>query len=356
MPGSPGAEPAVRTVADAGERELIARIRRRAPAAPAWVTVPIGDDAAVVEPLRHALVVLTTDALVEGVHFDRRLGSAADAGHRALAVNLSDLAAMGAEPRAALLSLMLPTALSLDEFDDLVDGFLTLAARHRVALVGGNVTRSPGPLVIDVTALGAAGRRRVLPRGGARPGDELFLSGSIGGAAAGLAWLRSQGRQPGDEPGEPEMRECVRRYRRPDARVRLGLLVGRTRAASACVDLSDGLSDAVRQLAQASGVSAVLDADAVPVDPGAQAWFTSQGRDPLQAALHGGDDYELLFAVPSRRRRQFLATARQARETSVTRVGVVEAGSGARLRSGTQESALSAGYEHFGSQGGTGAS
>jgi len=87
-----------------------------------------------------------------------------------------------------------------------------------------------------------------------------------------------------------------------------------------------------------------------------RAWFTSQGRDPLQAALHGGDDYELLFAVPSRRRRQFLATARQARETSVTRVGVVEAGSGARLRSGTQESALSAGYEHFGSQGGTGAS
>ena len=244
MPGSPGtAPPAAATVADLGEHALLARLRARVPPPPAWVSVGIGDDAAVVEPPRNQLEVLTTDVLVEGVHFDRRFSTAADVGHKALAVNLSDLAAMGAEPRAALLSLALPASLAVADFDALLDGFLALAARYRLALVGGNLSQSPGPLVVDVTAVGAARRRRVLTRAGGRPGDELFLSGRVGGAAAGLARLQAlAGVLPGDDD---DARAAVERYRRPEPRVRLGLLVGRNRAASACVDLSDGLADAV---------------------------------------------------------------------------------------------------------------
>ncbi len=132
---------------------------------PPWVVVGPGDDAAVIEPERGALDVLTTDAQVEGVHFDRRFVPPDAIGHRALAVNLSDLAAMGAAPRAALLSLVLPDALEVAAVDGLLDGLLALAARHRVALVGGNITRSPGPLVVDVTVIGSGA---AAPRADAR--------------------------------------------------------------------------------------------------------------------------------------------------------------------------------------------
>jgi thiamine-monophosphate kinase len=175
------------TVADVGEHELIARIRARI-APPPWVVVGPGDDAAVLEPEPRALQLLTTDALVEGVHFDRRFCPAAAIGHKALAVNLSDLAAMGGAPRAALLSLALPGDLPAADAEAIVDGLLALAARFKVALVGGNITRSPGPLVVDVTALGTVGRRRVLTRSGARPGDEVYVTGTLG---AGRACRRS---------------------------------------------------------------------------------------------------------------------------------------------------------------------
>src|SRR6266850_2185758 len=182
------------TVADFTEAGLIARIQECLPPAPAWMVVGIGDDAAVVEPERNRLEVLSVDALVEGVHFDRAFTPPAAVGHRALAVNLSDLAAMGAAPRLALLSLALPAALPIADFDQMIAGLTALAARHRVHVAGGNLTRSPGPLMIDVTVVGTVKRRQALTRGGARPGDVVFVTGSIGGAAAGLQVLKARAR------------------------------------------------------------------------------------------------------------------------------------------------------------------
>ena len=171
-----------------------ARAHRAHPAstslpAPDWLLVGIGDDAAVVEPERNRVEVLSVDALVEGVHFDRAFVPPDAIGHRALAVNLSDLAAMGAAPRLALLSIALPAALPLADFDGIVAGFAALAARHRLHLVGGNLTRSPGPLMIDVTVVGTVKRRQALTRGGARPGDELYVTGThrLGGCRAAAA-------------------------------------------------------------------------------------------------------------------------------------------------------------------------
>src|SRR5438105_5557699 len=147
-------------VSDLTERELVARIQSALQPAPPWLLVGIGDDAAVLEPERNRVDVLTVDAVVEGVHFDRRFTPAAAIGHRALAVNLSDLAAMGASPRMALLSMALPASLAVGDFDGIVDGLASLATRHRVHVIGGNLTRSPGPLMIDVTAVGAVKRRQ----------------------------------------------------------------------------------------------------------------------------------------------------------------------------------------------------
>jgi thiamine-monophosphate kinase len=346
------------TVAEIGEHGLLNRLRARVPDAPGWVTLGIGDDAAVVEPSRGELDVLTTDALVEGVHF-RRDWTAPDAiGHKALAVNLSDLAAMGAAPRAALLSLALPADMLVDDFDSLVGGFLAMAAEARVPLVGGNITRSPGPLMIDVTLMGSVRRRRVLTRRGARDGDALYVTGVLGGAATGLAVLETvsgAGAATAGDSGAAGARDqipsalaaCVSRYERPRARIRTGISVARNRGASACVDLSDGLADAVRQVAQASGLGAVVDAACVPVDAGTAAWAESHDQDAADAAIAGGEDYELLFALAPKRRRRFLGAVLTAGEVTVTRIGRLTREPGIWCERNGQRRPLAGGFRHF---------
>jgi thiamine-monophosphate kinase len=278
------------------------------------------------------------------VHFRRQWSTPQDIGHRALAVNLSDLAAMGASPRALLLSLALPADLPLEDFDGLIDGFTALAAREGAPLVGGNLTRSPGPLVIDVTAIGAARPRRILRRSGARPGDRLFVTGHLGAAAAGLALRTSDADMAAlDE----HQRACVWRYDRPDARLRTGVIVANNRAASACMDLSDGLADAATQIAVASGCGMELNADAVPVHDGARAWAASSGTDALSLAWAGGEDYELLFAVPKRRTRLFLAAIRQAGETHVTEIGLCTKGREVCAVTDGGRAPLPLGFAHF---------
>ncbi len=163
--------PTAATVADFSERELIARITQQLPPRPPWMLVGIGDDAAVVEPERNRVEVLTVDAIVDGIHFDRTFVPPPAIGHRALAVNLSDLAAMGAAPRFALLSFALPPTLPISDFDGIVMGLTSLAALHRMHVAGGNLTRTTGPLTIDVTAIGSVKRRQALMRGGALAGD-----------------------------------------------------------------------------------------------------------------------------------------------------------------------------------------
>jgi thiamine-monophosphate kinase len=323
-------------LADVSERELIARIQRRLPPPPDWMTVGIGDDAAVVEPERNRLDVLSVDALVEGVHFDRAFTPPDAIGHRALAVNLSDLAAMGATPRLCLLSLVLPGAWPVADFEAMLEGLLALAARHRMHVAGGNLARSPGPLVVDVTVSGTIKRRQIATRSGASAGDELYVTGSIGAAAAGLEMLRERGAS-----GSP----CATRYLYPEPRVRLGQLVARNRVASACVDLSDGLADAVHRLAEASGIGVIVDDEALPIEPSARDWFEQRAENASLRAATGGDDYELLFAVRPRARR------RLAQVTPLTRIGVCTPERAVVLRSGSQgqkrDKPLPGGYGHF---------
>lgn len=334
------------SVADLGERRLIERIRQRFSGAEDALLIGIGDDAAVSFPVRGALEVLTTDSLVEGVHFDLAYSTFSDVGFKALAVNASDIAAMGGTPRLALLSLMLPEHMATEDVDALLDGFAEMASAARITLAGGNVTRSPGPLVVDVSLMGSVKPRRILTRSGGRPGHALYVTGSIGAAAAGLGWLR--GRPQGTrEPETPDLKECVDRHRRPVPRLRIGAVAGRTRAASACMDLSDGLADAVRQVAEQSESGARLDADAVPVHRGAAAWFAAQGLDPVAAAMAGGDDYELLFAVPPRFKGRLRNLMRQAQGVPITRIGELTAGRELVVVGGGRSEPLPSGFSHF---------
>ena len=327
------------TVGERGERALLEWLRRHVPAAGVDVIVGIGDDAAVLSPTRGSWLVQTTDALVEGVHFDLRWSTPAEVGRRAVAVNLSDLAAMGARPSWLLLSLVLPDALTVDAFEALVSAVCDAARHAGAALVGGNITRSPGPLVVDITATGHVRPRRVLRRDGARAGDELWLTGSIGAAAAGLAMLRVQ--QPADDT-------CIARYKVPSPRLRDAWAVARDRAARAAVDLSDGLADAVRQLTAASGVGARIDAASLPIEPGARAWFHACGQDPVLAAIGASDDYEMLFAVPPGAKGR-LRAARAASATPFTCIGTLTTHTGCVLTRDGVDEPMPMGFEHFAS-------
>ena len=306
---------------------------------PPWVIVGPGDDAAVLQPERGAFDVVTTDALVDGAHFDLRFVPPDAVGYRALAVNLSDLAAMGAQPRAALLSLILPAALHVDTVDRILDGLLALAATPRVAIVGGNITRTSGPLALDVTALGSVRPRRILTRAGARPGDEVYVTGMLGDAAIGLRALAAS---TGDA-----YPVAAARYLRPEPRVRAGLLLGRTRAASSCMDLSDGLADAVRQVAAASEVGITLDRQAIPIGGDVRRWHEQEGGDPIETALAGGDDYELLFTTRPAHRGRARAAFKLMGDLPITRIGVVTRQRELVVRDEAGVHALPAGYEHF---------
>src|SRR5262249_36682883 len=203
------------------------------------------------------------------------------------------------------------------------------------------ITRSPGPLIVDVTVTGHARPRCVLTRSGGRPGDELYVTGTIGGAAAGLAWWRQRG-APIDG-----MDACVARHRRPPPPRRPAALLGRHRAGGACMDLSDGRADAARQIAGASGTGAQIDASLLPVPAAARDWFARTGADPAMAAVAGGDDYELLFAVPRRARGRLATVVRQARGVPVTRIGALTQEPGAVLLRGGAPEPPPAGFVHF---------
>jgi len=280
-----------------GELGLLRRIRERAGAAGGGLRLGIGDDCALLRPRRGEELAVTTDLSIDGRHFRVGWHPAESVGHRTLARGLSDLAAMGARPVAAFLSLGLPRELVQSArarsawSDGFLDGFLALAEAHRTPLAGGDLAESP-VAVADIVLVGAVARGTALLRSGARPGDLLYVTGSLGGAAAGLARLQELANGPGGTAGKPlripKKLECVLApHLYPQPRVAQGLWLARPGLATAALDLSDGLSTDLGHLCEESGVAAEVDAAALPLHAGAT----------LAQALHGGEDYELLFTA-----------------------------------------------------------
>ena len=264
----------------------------------------IGDDAAVLGPSTgNQEVLITTDLLVEGAHFDPARHPANAVGHKALARGLSDIAAMGARPRYALLSLCLPPWAAKSWKKQFLAGLFRLARRYRVALIGGDVSAG-ATFVSDIIVLGTAARGRTLERRQAKVRQNLYVSGRLGGSAVGLQRLTA---------GTGARDAAVRRHLYPAPRVELGEYLASKLGIRAAMDLSDGLSIDLYRLAAESGVGAEIEADRVPLFPGAT----------LDQALHGGEDYELLFAADPR---QKIPAA--FRRIPLTRIGVITRGRG----------------------------
>lgn len=318
----------------ASESQLIERYFRELGASREDIVLGIGDDAALLRVPGNCELVLTTDALIEGVHF--LPGAPARAlGHRALAVNLSDIAAMGASPSWALLSLNLPMA---DEawLREFAAGFGALARSHDVALVGGNLSR--GALSITVELAGLVPSGQALRRDGARAGDELYLSGSVGDAACGLELLRGEVTVPAAEAAYLQ-----RRFEYPTPRVALGQAL--RGIASACIDISDGVYIDASRLLAASGCGAKLEIERLPVS---EPLRRALGEQSWRTALCGGEDYELCFTAPPAQAAAVVATAARTGQ-AVTRIGALYPGTGLTLTAAGSVMQFSpSGFDHFG--------
>jgi thiamine-monophosphate kinase len=290
-----------------GEDDLVRRIERIFPVPGPPIEVPIGDDAAVVRVGAGKRLVVTTDQMVEGTHFRRGDRPGRLLGDKALSVNLSDLAAMGATPRWALLSLFLPPRLRPEDLLEILGGMARRARRCGVSLIGGNLTASK-ILALDLTLIGSlpVGVRPLLRRG-AKVGDFILVSGSLGASAMGLRllgsgweWRKGAAFKPGaTQRSARAATRVLRRHLTPEPELVLGSLLAGRRLASAAMDLSDGLSRDLPRLCRASRVGARLELPAVPLDPAVVALAGKE--EALRLALHGGEDYRLLVAVrPSR--------------------------------------------------------
>jgi len=266
-----------------GEFGLIDRIARGVAPSPS-VPLGIGDDAAALVPTPQTVTLITCDMLLEGVHFDLSFCDPRTLGRKSLAVNLSDLAAMGARPRQFLLGLALPADLPLEFMDGFMAGMLEQAERFGVTLVGGDTCASKGGVAISVTALGEQRPELVVKRSGAQPGDFIYLTGTVGDAAAGLGELR-RGVRHGF---------LVSRQLDPQPRVAAGVALAEAELASAMIDVSDGVVADLGHICQLSGVGARVQLGRLPLS---DQYRADCGPDPFALALSGGEDYELLFCV-----------------------------------------------------------
>lgn len=269
------------------ERQLISAIRQQAARSrrSRQLTVGIGDDAAVIRVAPGSELLVTTDFSLEGVHFRRDWHPPESIGHRCLARGLSDIAAMGGTPVAAFLSLALPAKLPQQWVDRFMKGFLALAKKLSVPLAGGDTAQSPSGVLADIVVVGSVPKGKAILRSGAKPGDRIYVTGTLGGSVAAFNRLRRGERlRPRDFP----------EHFSPSPRIAIGQYLREHRLASSMIDLSDGLSTDLSHISEESGVGALIHADSLPT--------IDSSPESLASALHGGEDYELLFTAPRNRR------------------------------------------------------
>jgi thiamine-monophosphate kinase len=357
----PTRKPSTRGSLNRGEFDFINRIRRQELARldkhknsslithHSSLIQGIGDDAAVIRQRSGLDTIVTADLLVEGIDFDldRFQTRPRDLGHKSLAVSLSDISAMGARPRFCLLSVGVPSARWQSRFlEEFYKGVRALAARHGVAIIGGDTSRTPERVVVDSVVLGEVRRGRAVLRSGARAGDQIFVTGALGGAAAGLKILESRAVSPSAVKLTRAQRRLVARQLKPEPRVEWGMLLGEKRLATAMIDLSDGLSSDLAHICRESGVGAVVDAALVPFDPLLKSTHETEAG-ALSLALDGGEDFELLFTV---RPRDATKLPSEFGDVAVTRIGEItgERGKVRLLQDGRARALKPRGFEHFG--------
>lgn len=310
----------------------------------------IGDDAAVLRSTPGKETVITADLLVEDIDFRRTTTPPYLLGHKALAVSLSDIAAMGARPLWSMVSIGVPEDIWQTDFvERLYDGLLNLAAHYGVQLIGGDTSRTNERLVIDSIVSGECTAGMAVLRSGAQAGDQIFVTGSLGAAAAGLrliergAHLAEQNLADDDSQ---KLDHVLLRQLRPEPRVGWGIVLGEERLATAMIDLSDGLSSDLNRLCTASNVGALIDSASLPVDDRVTELCGRRALDPLQLALHGGEDFELLFTVKPENAARL---PRRVDGVEIKRIGtILSAQAGVKITEGSRVWELKAGgWIHF---------
>ncbi len=352
-----------------GEFGLIRAIQKLSFQSSPDTRIGIGDDAAVLKIAPATLLLASTDMLIEGVHFDLTYTDFYSLGWKSAAINLSDIAAMGGKPRFCLTSLALPVHISVEAVKEYYRGFTSLVRAHKTILVGGDTCSSKDGLVISVTVLGEAKKRMAVPRTGAKQGDRIFVTGTLGDSGAGLELLKSgvrgresgvRSRKSGARSQEPEVRKndstseirdpksaiakLIARHLRPVPRVEWGMQIALSGCASSMIDVSDGLSSDLFHLCEESGVGAVLLSDALPLSRSLLKSADQLRQPPLHYVLSGGEDYELLFTVPLSRMKRL-----EALHIPVTEIGRITAGNEMFLMNtvGRKTALRPTGYNHF---------
>ncbi len=304
-------------ISELGEFKLIERLQRALPAVRNGVVVGIGDDTAILKQPDGRYLLATVDAQVEGRHFLRDKATPYQIGWKSLAVNLSDIAAMGGTPTYALVSLGLPSDLDVSFVDELYRGLSDITQQFGVSVVGGNMS-SANEIFIDVTLLGDVEPAHVLLRSTAKVDDVVLVTGNLGAAAAGV-WLMTSER---DVPVTPAAREAVLQAAlRPTPRVREGQLIAQSDLAHAMIDISDGLAADMGHICDASHVSVRLFAEPLPIAGTTVEVSTAVGHDPLDPALHGGEDYELLVTAPRANADELIDLVQSQTGTPLTIIG-----------------------------------
>ena len=338
-------EPVERHIGGVGEFSLIAGIRRRMEGKyPPEVVKGIGDDCAVLRPVGEAEWVVTTDTQVEDVHFRRAWLTPYQIGWRAMAVNLSDIAAMAAEPFGALAALTLPPNLEVAAFEGILDGLCDLGFRFTCPLLGGNLAQDPARMSLTLTVFGRVPVGEAVYRSGARPGDEIWVSGHLGGSAAGLRTLL----QP--VPVPESLRAALRwRYAQPEPRIHEALFLRASGQLTSLIDLSDGLAGDLGHICEESGTGAQLLAEAVPLQAGVREVAAALGEDPLGYALRGGEDFELCCTARPGGIAPFLAEFRRRFGIELTCLGSITHERALRLRQpdGSEAPLSAQAYDHF---------
>src|SRR6476659_7039582 len=332
------------------EFDFVNALRQRVASSGHSLVAGIGDDAAVFRSSAGKETVITADLLVEDVDFRRTTTPPYLLGHKALAVSLSDIAAMGARPRWSLISIGVPEDVWETEFvDQFYEGLTSLADRYDAKLIGGDTSRTPDKIVIDSIVIGECNVEEAIKRSGAQPGDQIFVTGSLGGAAAGLrliergAHLAEQNLADDDSQ---KIDHVLLRQLRPDPRVGWGMVLGEEGLATSLIDISDGLSSDLNHLCTESGVGALIESSLLPIDHPVVEWCGRRALDPLQLALHGGEDFELLFTVKPE---HVARLPRRVDGTQTTRIGEVRpAPEGVKISEGSRIWELNpGGWKHF---------
>jgi thiamine-monophosphate kinase len=330
-------------LADLGEFGLIRRLRSACSAGGDRILLGIGDDAAVIRPEGGRSLILTTDAMAEGVHFDRSYFPLESLGWKCLAVNLSDVAAMGGTPVCCVMTAALPESWSVEEVDALYEGLGKCARRYGCPIVGGDTVRTGGGAVFSAAVLGEVPEGGAVLRSGARAGDLLCVTGVLGGASVGLEVLRAGGRESGRFP------ESVRRFLEPAPRTGEGASLAGRPGITAMIDISDGLVSEIRHVCEDSGLGCIVFADRIPVSEEAARWADGTGESPVRRALESGEEYELLFTADPRVFPDRGLGTPAGIEGPVTVIGEMRsADRGIRIREGRSEFPLEGrGWDHY---------